>query len=111
MHHTEQERRAYQSVHCLPLLPPSACVLFRTTVCYNLNTAIISFCTVITTVATLTPVSSRAWQHALINTVQHSISLYQPEYGCGQGGHVGMWKDDQTVNGVRREWGVWLYSY
>jgi len=22
-----------------------------------------------------------------------------------------MWKDDQTVNGVRREWGVWLYSY
>lgn len=26
-----------------------------------------------------------------------------------QGGNVGVRKDDQTVNGVWREWGEWLY--
>ncbi len=82
--------------------------------CYNLNTAIIPFCTVITTVAILTPASSRAWQHALINTFQCSISLDQPEYGCMtgagspviikqcKGGNVGVRKNDHTVNGVWR---------
>lgn len=115
--HIKQQRRSYQSVHCLLPLPPSAFVLFKTTVCYNLNTAIISFCTVITNVAILTPVSSRAWQHALINTVQHSISLYQPEYGCGPRAESPalikrcrevMWEWGRMTR-LWREWGVWLY--
>ncbi len=82
--------------------------------CYNLNTAIIPFCTVITTVAILTPkrqqsMTACAYKHlSMLNLPRPAwIRLRdRRRLACDnqavQGGNVGVRKNDHTVNGVWR---------